>query len=110
MMPSKQLPIPLCQVLGRHRVPLLDAPFWLMLQLVYNFHEAGTYEVKLNSGEIILQEGRPAPDLEGQEWKTLYVYWEGKMDKPISSEAVLDAVTRAFAQAGIDARWVDINH
>lgn len=95
------------QVVGRHRVTLLDAPFWLMFQIIATQHIIGTYEATVSStGEVCIVQGRPAPDFEGTEWKTMYVYWEGAVDKPISSDAVLEAVTQAFLKAGIDAGWV----
>jgi hypothetical protein len=78
-----------------------------MFQLLCTYHVVGTYNIAVtNDGIPILMEGRPAPDFEGVEWKTHYIYWEGSPDKPTSSESVLDAVTRAFMEAGIDAGYV----
>jgi hypothetical protein len=91
-------------VVGRHRIPLLDAPFWIFFQILTTFHVVGTYEVSISdTGEPTIMRGMPAPDFEGKEWKTQYIYWEGDPSKPISSEAVLEAVTRAFMLADIDA-------
>lgn len=91
-------------MVGRHRVPLLDATFWLMMQIVANFHVMGTYEATVDStGEVVVLQGMAAPNFEGQEWKTLYVFYEGNPHTPISSDSVLEHVSQAFLQAGIDA-------
>jgi hypothetical protein len=75
-----------------------------MLQLVATFHVVGTYEVKVDStGEVVVKQGMAAPNFESQEWKTLYLFYEGDPYTPISSETVLDRISQAFMHAGIDA-------
>lgn len=91
-------------MVGRHRLPLLDAVFWMMLQVVGTFHVVGTYEVTVDStGEVVIMQGMAAPNFEGQEWKTLHLFYEGDPHTPISSETVLENISQAFVQAGIDA-------
>jgi hypothetical protein len=86
-------------------MPLLDAVFWLMLQVVATFHVVGTYQVKVgDTGEVEILSGMPAPNFEDKEWKTLHFFYEGDDPyTPISSETVLEHVSQAFMQAGIDA-------
>lgn len=91
--------------MGRHQVPLLDATFFIMMKILMTFHVMGTYEVEISeTGETRIMSGHPAPDFDGREWKSIYIFHaSGRLDVPVSADTVTEAITRAFQEADVDA-------
>lgn len=67
------------------------------------FHVTGSYEVILQeTGQPDMRQGRPQPDFESQEWKDLFFFFEDDPTTPISANSVIESLSQAFEQAGID--------
>jgi uncharacterized membrane protein len=86
-------------------VPLLDATWYIMMQIIMSFHVIGTYEVEIgDTGQVRIMSGAPAPDFDDREWKTWYIYHsERDRSKPMSADTVNELITRAFKLADVDA-------
>lgn len=92
--------------MGRHLVPLLDATWYIMMQFVMTYHVLGVYEVEVGeTGEVKIMAGHPAPDFDGRDWKTWYIFHDDKdLSQPISADTVTETITRILQGAGIDAQ------
>lgn len=53
-------------------------------------------------GNPELQAGMGQPDFNGQEWMSMYIWWEQEPHQPIASTSVLQNLNRMLRDAGVD--------